>query len=71
MLFYVDGMTLADYPERKNWMVRKHGARVRELHGVSAKSIADELGLQERTVTMIQRKLGLRACRQPGRESCD
>lgn len=47
-------------------MRRKYESRLRELHGISAASIADELGLQERTVIMLQRKLGLRACRPPG-----
>lgn len=57
--------------ERKNPMVCKYETRVRELHGVSAAAIADELGLQERTVCMIQRKLGLRACRPSGRGNSD
>lgn len=66
-------MTLNDLPPdpRGGWMRRKYGRRICELHGISAASIAAELGLQERTVVMLQRKLGLRGCRQPGRENCD
>lgn len=60
-------MTFLDFPPeaRGGWMRRKHERRIRELQGISAASIAAELGLQERTVVMLQRKLGLRACRQP------
>jgi len=54
---------------RGGWLRRKYGARVIELHGISAALIADELGLQERTVVMLQRKLGLRGCRQPGSDN--
>lgn len=58
--------TLVDLPPdpKGGWLRRKYGARIRELDGISAASIADELGIQERTVVMIQRKMGLRACRQ-------
>lgn len=58
--------TLVDLPPdpRGGWLRRKYGKRIRERDGISAASIADELGLQERTVVMIQRKMGLRACRQ-------
>lgn len=64
---------LIDLPPEPNggFMRRRYGQRIRELHGISAASIADELGLQERTVVMLQRKLGLRGCRQPGRGNCD
>lgn len=60
--------TLADLPPdpKGGWLRRKYGARITELQGISAAAIADELGLQERTVVMLQRKLGLRGCRQPG-----
>lgn len=60
--------TLRDLPPepRGGWMTKRWGAAIRERHGISAALIADELGLQERTVIMIQRKLGLRPCRQPG-----
>lgn len=60
--------TLRDLPLDPcgGWLRVKYGRRIRELQGISAKSIADELGLQERTVTMLQRKLGLRTCRTPG-----
>ena len=60
--------TLVDLPPepRGGWMRRKYEKRLRALHGISAAAIADELGLQERTVVMLQRKIGLRGCRQPG-----
>lgn len=58
--------TLRDLPPAPvDKVVRLYGVRIRELYGICAASIADELGLQERTVIMIQRKLGLRACRDP------
>lgn len=59
---------LIDLPPdpRGGWLRRKYGARIRELHGISAAMIADELGLKERTVTMLQRKMGLRGCCAPG-----
>lgn len=53
-------------PQPVDKTVRKYGPRIRELTGVHAKSIGEELGIQERTVIMIQRKLGLRPCRSPG-----
>jgi hypothetical protein len=65
--------SLVDLPPEPNggWLRRRHEKRIRELTGICAASIADELGLQERTVVMLQRKLGLRSCRQPGRGNCD
>ncbi len=50
-------------PERKGWKTRKYEAVFRERIGISAALIAEEFGLLESTVCMIQRKLGLRKCR--------
>lgn len=63
-------MTLDDLPPdpRGGWLRRKYGPRIRELQGINPAMIAMELGLQERTVVMIQRKLGLRGCRGHGVE---
>lgn len=59
--------TLRDLPPQPiDKTVRRYGPRIRELTGVCPAAIAAELGIQERTVTMIQRKLGLRPCRSPG-----
>lgn len=55
-------MRLIDLPETRDRAVRRYGALVRELHGVDPLLIAAELGIAERTVLRIQRKLGLRAC---------
>jgi hypothetical protein len=56
-------------PERRSRLVQKYEKRIRELHGISAASIADDLGLKEYTVVMLQRKLGLRGCRPAGDRS--
>ena len=44
-------------------VVRKYARAVREAQGVDPAIIAETLGLKVATVEMIQRKLGLRRCR--------
>jgi hypothetical protein len=56
------------YPLKQSRMVRKYGAAIREAAGVDPAMIADSLGIKPITVVTIQRKLGLRACRPPGRQ---
>jgi len=51
------------FPERPHHLVQKYGREVRAAAGIEPASIAASLGITERTVCMIQRKLGLRACR--------
>lgn len=62
---------LLDLPPdpRGGWLRRKYERAIRERAGISAALIADELGLQERTVVMLQRKIGLRGCRQLGSDN--
>lgn len=48
-------------PVRHNWLVRKYADRLRTYpRGLDPAIIADDLGLQPRTVMMMQLKLGLR-----------
>lgn len=49
--------------ERKGWQVRRYEKAILERRGVCPAIIAHELGIRECTVTMVQRKLGLRKCR--------
>lgn len=51
------------FPQRSHWLVRKYGGEVRAAAGIDPAALAASLGITERTVCMIQRKLGLRACR--------
>lgn len=53
---------------RGGWKRRRWERQIRERIGIDAALIADELGLSERTVVMLQRKLGLRLCRHPTRD---
>lgn len=56
-------MILADLPpEKPNAMVRKYADRVRAMDGLDPAIIGAELGIQPRTVMMVQRKIGLRRC---------
>lgn len=56
-------MNLADLPpEKPNALVRKYAAAVRAMAGIDPAIIGDELGIQPRTVMMVQRKIGLRRC---------
>lgn len=63
--------TLTDLPPDPRGgrrMRRIYGERIVALGNLSSAIIAAELGLKERTVVMLQRKLGLRGCRQPGED---
>ena len=50
------------YKPKHNWLVERHQKAVLAARGVDPALVADELGITERTVRMIQRKLGLRKC---------
>jgi hypothetical protein len=50
------------YPRKKSRLVKRHEAQMAGTLGVDPAIIADQLGLQVRTVCSIQRKLGLRQC---------
>jgi len=53
------------YRKKNSDLVRKYAEQLRGTGGIDPKILADQLGLQVRTVCMIQRKLGERACRDP------
>jgi len=58
--------TLLDLPPRRHdTAFRAYASKIRERAGICAAAVADELGITERTVVKIQRRLGLRPCRNP------
>ncbi len=63
-------ITCADFfRPHPNKVVLKHQDEIRKAgYGVDPAIIAHKLGLQIRTVEMVQRKLGLRKCRSSNRK---
>jgi hypothetical protein len=50
------------HPKKSN-LVQRYAKAMEDTQGVDPTIIADQLGLQVRTVCRIQRKLGLRKCK--------
>jgi len=50
------------FPQRPSFVVRKYGKKIAERRNIDSRLIANELGISERLVISIQRKLGLRPC---------
>jgi hypothetical protein len=51
------------FSPKKSNLVRRYATAMEGTQGVDPAIVAEELGLQVRTVCKIQRKLGLRKCK--------